>query len=104
MAGLLYLEYGPPMTDAELRHTLLSHCYRLRDSNGGDVPIDEMIFSGTEPVSREAISRVCRQLGEAGLIEWSGHLVQGHTIGSARITGSGVDAVERGGSPRASCS
>jgi predicted nucleotide-binding protein len=33
------------------------------------------------------------------LIEWSGYIGQNHTIGSARITGSGIDAVERGSSP-----
>ena len=93
------LKCGPPMTDAELRHRLLSHFYRLRDSNGGYVPVDDMIISGTEPVSRESIGRVCRQLGEAGLIEWSGQLGQGHTIGSARIKGPVVDTVERGGLP-----
>jgi hypothetical protein len=88
-----------PMTDAELRYRLLSHFYRLRHSNGGFVPVDDMIISGTESVTREAIGGVCRQLGETGLIEWSGYLGQGHVIGSARITASGVDAVERGSSP-----
>jgi hypothetical protein len=86
-------------SDAELRYRLLSHFYRLRQSNGGFVPVDDMIITGTESVTREAIGGVCRQLGEAGLIEWIGYLGQGHTIGSARITGSGVDAVERGSSP-----
>ena len=83
------------MTDAELRRRLLSHFYRLRDSSGGYVPVDDMIISGTEPISRDALGRVCRQLGEAGLIEWSVYLGQGHSIGSARITGPGIDIVER---------
>jgi hypothetical protein len=47
----------------------------------------------------EVIGNVCRQLGEAGLIEWTGYIGQGRTIGRARITGSGVDAIERGTSP-----
>jgi hypothetical protein len=47
----------------------------------------------------EAIGNVCRQLGEAGLIEWTGYIGQGRTIGRARITGSGVDVIERENSP-----
>ena len=70
-----------------------------RQQNGGYVPVNNMIISGTEPVSRESIGRVCRQLGEAGLIEWSGQLGQGHTIRSAGIKGPVVDTVERGGLP-----
>ena len=44
----------------------------------------------------EAIGNVCRPLGERGLIEWTAYLVDGPPIGSARITGIGVDEVERG--------
>ena len=43
------------MTDAELRGRLLTHFYGLRHSNGGHVPVDDLIISGTEPVSPEAI-------------------------------------------------
>ena len=91
---------GPrgPMTDAELRARLLSHFYRLRHSNGGFVPVDDVILGGIEPITRDAIGGVCRHLGEAGLIEWTGYLSQGHVIGSARITGPGIDAIERGSS------
>lgn len=85
------------MTDAELRGRLLSHFYGLRHSNGGHVPVTGIILSGLEPISDETIAGVCRQLAEAGLIEWTAYL-QGPTIGSARIRGPGVDAVERGGS------
>lgn len=86
------------MTDAELRGRLLSHFYNLRHNSGGYVPVSDMILSGTERVTLEAIGGVCRQLGEAGLIEWTGYLGRGPEIGSARITGLGVDAVERGNS------
>src|SRR5579862_5337298 len=61
-----------PVTDGELRYKLLSHFYRLRHSNGGLVPVDDMIITGNAPVTLEAISNVCRQLGEAGLIDWTG--------------------------------
>jgi hypothetical protein len=61
------------------------------------VPVDDMILGGTERASVEAIGGVCRQLAEGGLIEWSGNLGQGPRIGSARITGRGVDVVEQGG-------
>lgn len=84
------------MSDADLRYRLLSHFYRLRHSNGGYVPVAGIILS-PESVSDSAIAGVCRQLADAGLIEWTAYL-QGPTIGSARITGSGVDAVERGSS------
>ena len=86
-----------PMTDAELEGRLLSHFYNLRHRNGGIVPVTEEILSGGEPISREAIAGVCRELGDVGLIEWTPYL-PGHVIGSARIRGPGVDAVERGSS------
>lgn len=86
------------MADAELRGRLLTHFYGLRYSNGGFVPVNDLIVSGTDSVTLEAIGGVCRQLGEAGLIEWTGYLGRGPVIGTARITGQGVDAVERGGS------
>ena len=85
------------MTVAELRGRLLSHFYNLRYSNGGIVPVTEEILSGGEPISREAIAGVCRELADVGLIEWTPYL-PGHVIGSARIRGPGVDAVERGSS------
>lgn len=85
-----------PMTNSELRGRLLSHFYSLRHSNGGYVPVTGIILS-PEPVSDDAVAGVCRQLADDGLIEWTAYL-QGPTIGSARITGPGVDAVERGGS------
>lgn len=87
------------VTDAELRYKLLSHFYRLRHSNGGFVPVDDMIINGTEPVSLEVIDGVCRHLRDAGLIEWTGYLGGGPVIGSAKITGRGVDAIERKTSP-----
>ena len=84
------------MKDDELRGRLLSHFYRLRHSNGGYVPVSGIILS-PEPVSDDAIAGVCLQLADARLIEWKAYL-PGPTIGLARITGPGVDAVERGGS------
>jgi predicted nucleotide-binding protein len=79
---------------------LLSHFYKLRHNRGGYVPVSDMILGGTEGVTLEAIRGVCRQLDEAGLIEWTGHLGQGPEIGVAKITGLGVDAIETGRSPR----
>jgi hypothetical protein len=74
------------------------HFYNLRFSNGGIVPVSEEILSGGEPVSREVIAGVCRELADIALIEWGPNL-SGHVIGSARIRGPGVAAVERGESP-----
>ncbi len=87
------------MTDAELRGRLLSHFYGLRRSNEGIVPVTEEILSGGEPVSREAIAGLCREMADVGLIDWGPHQPPGHVIGSARIRGPGVDAVEQGSSP-----
>jgi Hypothetical protein (DUF2513) len=84
------------MTDAELRGRLLTHFYGLRHSNGGYVPVDDLIISGTEPISPEAIEGVCRQLAEWGLIEWTGYIGHGPRIGSAKITANGTSAVELG--------
>ncbi len=87
------------MTDAELRGRLLSHFYGLRRSNEGIVPVTEEILNGGEPVSREAIAGLCREMADVGLIDWGPHQPPGHVIGSARIRGPGVDAVEQGSSP-----
>ena len=83
------------MTDAELRGRLLSHFYNLRHQNGGYVPVSDMTLGGAEGVTLEVVGGVCHQLGQAGLIEWSGYLGQGPDIGSAKITGLGVDAGEQ---------
>lgn len=85
------------MTSRELRGRLLSHFYNLQYSNGGGVPVTEEILSGGEPVSREAIAGVCRDLADVGFIEWTPYR-PGHVIGLARIRGPGVDAVDRRGS------
>ena len=84
------------MTDAELRGRLLTHLYERRYSNGGFVPVDDLIIAGTEPVPAEAIEAICRQLGELGLIEWTSYIGGGPRIGSARITANGSNAVEHG--------
>jgi predicted nucleotide-binding protein len=60
------------------------------------VPVDDLIISGTKPVSPEAIEGVCRQLAELGLIEWTTYIGHGPRIGSARITANGSSAVELG--------
>jgi hypothetical protein len=84
------------MTDAELRGRLLTHFYGLRYSNGGYVPVDDLIIAGTEPVPCEAVEVVCRQLAEWGLIEWTSYVGSGPRIGSAKITANGSLAVELG--------
>jgi len=87
------------MKDKEIRGLLLARFHDRRDSNGGFVPVDEMIIAGNVPVSREAIGRVCRNLWEAGLIEWNPTIGQSHTVGHARISARGTDAVERRSAP-----
>jgi hypothetical protein len=63
------------------------------------VPVDDMIIAGTEPVAREVIAGICRQLAQGGLIEWMEYPELGHTIGSAKIKLLGIAAVARGCSP-----
>jgi hypothetical protein len=84
------------MTDAEIRGRLLTHFYGLRHSNGGWVPVEDIILAGAEPVPSGAIEGVCRQLSQLGLIEWQGYIGQGPRIGAARITVNGSSAVEHG--------
>ena len=84
------------MTDAEIRGRLLTHFYGLRHSNGGWVPVEDIILAGAEPVPSGAVEGVCRQLSQLGLIEWQGYIGQGPRIGAARITANGSSAVEHG--------
>jgi Hypothetical protein (DUF2513) len=84
------------MTDAEIRGRLLTHFYGLRHSNGGWVPVEDIILAGAEPVPSGAIEGVCRHLSQLGLIEWQGYIGQGPRIGAARITANGSSAVEHG--------
>ena len=58
------------MIDAELRGWLLVRFYDRRNSNGGSVPVDDIIVSGIEHVGREAIREVCEQLADVELIRW----------------------------------
>ena len=55
------------MIDAELRGWLLLRFYDRRNSNGGSVPVDDIIVSGIEHVGREAIREVCEQLADVEL-------------------------------------
>jgi predicted nucleotide-binding protein with TIR-like domain/uncharacterized protein DUF2513 len=84
------------MTDAEIRGRLLTHFYGLRYSNGGWVPVEDIILAGAEPVPPGALEGVCRHLSQLGLIEWQGYIGQGPRIGAARITANGSSAVEHG--------
>ena len=58
------------MIDAELRGWLLLRFYDRRNSNGGSVPVDDMIVSAIEHVGREDIREVCEQLADVELIHW----------------------------------
>jgi hypothetical protein len=84
-------------TDAKIRGKLLKQLYELRHSNGGWVPVDEMIFSGGEPVRWDTIAGVCEQLADVGLIAWKPQRThEGIKAVNAKITGQGVAAVESG--------
>lgn len=83
------------VSDVKLRGHLLSHLYGLRHNNGGLVPVNDIIFSGFSSVNDEVVAGICRQLADAGLIEWTAFL-SGPVVGSARIKAAGIVAVERG--------
>ena len=83
------------LRDPEIRGRLLSHLYDFRHRNGGFVPVSNIIFAGHSPIDDDIIGGVCRQLSDAGLIEWNAYL-SGPVIGNARIKGLGIDAIERG--------
>lgn len=88
-------------TDADTRGRLLSSFYELRHNAGGRVPTSEMNLAGIESVDRQVIDTICQHLPDADLIEWKplrgdrGNVI----IGMARITGLGVDVIERKTSP-----
>lgn len=84
------------MTDAEIRGRLLAHFYALRHSNGGWVPISDLILA-PEPVQLCVIGGVCQQLADIGLIQWKPlQDSSGLVAGTAKITGQGTAAVEAG--------
>jgi len=84
------------MTDAEIRGRLLTHFHALRHSNGGWVPISDIILA-PEPVELRVIGGVCQQLADIGLIQWrSLNDSNGLVAGTGKITGQGVAAVESG--------
>jgi hypothetical protein len=81
-------------TDSEIRGRLLAVVYELRHANGGWVPISEINFAGLVPINHDAIRTVGDHLRQAGLIEWDPGLGS-RAAGHARITGRGVDVVEK---------
>ncbi|TRL30834.1 hypothetical protein FM996_15355 [Methylosinus sporium] len=88
------------MTDAEIRGWLLAHFHKLRDVNGGWCPVDDIVLS-PHPVSRPAIANACEHLADAGYVRWEpfNPPIEQHTIGRAKITGSGVDVVTKTRTP-----
>lgn len=90
------------MTEAELRGHLLKTFYDLRHNADGWVPTSEMNLGGTDAAQRERIGLAGEHLAQAGLIEWKALRggSEGFAIGMARITGHGVDVVEKASEPR----
>lgn len=87
------------MKDDEIRGRLLEHFHKLRHSNGGWIPVSDIILA-PNPVQLSVIFGVCQQLADLGLIQWKPlRSLEGTVAGMAQITGKGVAAVEAGGSP-----
>ncbi len=82
------------MTDNEIRRIVLRKFYDLR----GDIHPCRLGADELGNISTEDYNRVGKQLGDQGLIEWHTSL---SNDGQGRITASGVDAIERGGSSSA---
>lgn len=82
------------MTHAEIRGRLLKRFYELGDVNGGWVPTSEIILS-PDSISRQAVADACQHLAEAGYIRWEpfNPPMEQHSIGKAKITGTGIDVV-----------
>ncbi len=76
------------MKDFELRTIMLQKFYDHRIANRA------LTFTGAdlEPISVDEYERIGRQLGEFGLLNWSGSYTPGHSCGM--ITAKGVDVVE----------
>lgn len=76
------------MKDFELRTIMLQKFYDYRTENR------PLTFTGADlgPISAEEYERIGRQLGEFGLLRWTGSLMPGHSYGL--ITAKGVDVVE----------
>ena len=79
--------------DNELRGIILQQFYNRRQNQNFETPSSEWL---DEEISNKEIFRICKQLGDVGLIKWN-HLVGG--IGRGIITSSGVDVVEGSRSP-----
>jgi len=60
-----------------------------------------MNVAGMESIDRQVVGTICRNLADAGLIEWKPlrGAQEGLIVGMARITGSGVDVIEGRASP-----
>lgn len=76
------------MTDTKLRGLVLRAFYERRISRAPQSP--ETSWLGEETTSSE-LYRICKQLGEHGLINWSPFIGDG---GVGKITAHGVDVIE----------
>lgn len=76
------------MTDIELRGLVLQAFYDRREDKGLPIPNSQWIGGVASDVT---ISRICRQLGEHGYLEWHPNLGDS---GRGRITAAGCDVIE----------
>jgi len=83
------------MKDTELRAIILQKYYDLRER--GSVQLIEIEEDKNFPIKdRQEIGRICGQLAENKLIEWSPTKMRGFIVGGiGKITASGVDVIER---------
>lgn len=86
------------MDDAEIRGRLLRIFYDRRLNAGGRVPVSDMELSSHGVISAEMIVSACTHLAEAALIRWE-PTAGGVVVGIGRITGHGVDVINRLAAP-----
>ena len=82
------------MNDAQIRGQLLTKFYQLRRNVEGWVPVNDMLLTNANHDDHLAISGVCQQLADAGLIKFKPFSGGQAFLGTAQITGFGVDVVD----------
>jgi hypothetical protein len=83
------------MKDTDLRGIMLQQFYeRRREGYIGLGATGVALLSIPAEVDPLDALRVCAQLGEHGLLEWSGSIDEDHAYGAGKITAAGVDVAE----------
>jgi hypothetical protein len=85
-------------TDAEIRRRFLLALYESRHNGDGWVAVNDIIFSGGEPISAGRIASAGRYLADKGSIDWktTQASINGPFVGMGRIRAQGIEEIELG--------